>query len=401
MVSPLGAWLLLALASTLAEGGASRRLSQVLGADPTTASEAAHRLVEEPAPAVGVGLGLWHRTDTRTPALDAWERALPGDVETGSVPPQSWLDSWADRRTLGLISRFPVAVSRLTDLVMASALAAKVSWLTPFELVPGRDLGATSQWSGLASVLACPATSSQVTTRGRGHRHLIVDTVDAGRVAVHTVESTTGLQVTSVIAERGVAAASVTAAALEIATTTLPGLAPSAGTGPVPVSLFDLPLGEHPLWTVSEANAPVRSRDGREERYGSVLPAWSAESTHDLRAESWGFPAAAEAMARALGLTDWTFESAQAAKARYSRTGFEAAAVPAVAIARTSVLLTARDASRTAQLRFGHPYAVVATTNDPPPDPGLAAGPWHGIPVFSAWVAEPDEASFDDEPGQV
>jgi hypothetical protein len=38
---------------------------------------------------------------------------------------------------------------------------------------------------------------------------------------------------------------------------------------------------------------------------------------------------------------------------------------------------------RTAALRFGHPYAVVAVAE---------GGPWDGLPVFSGWVAEPDSA---------
>ena len=45
-------------------------------------------------------------------------------------------------------------------------------------------------------------------------------------------------------------------------------------------------------------------------------------------------------------------------------------------------------------LRFGHPYAVVAVTTDPTG----GAGPWHGLPVFSAWVSEPEEATDDAEP---
>ena len=39
---------------------------------------------------------------------------------------------------------------------------------------------------------------------------------------------------------------------------------------------------------------------------------------------------------------------------------------------------------REAELRFDRPYAVVATAT--------GAGPWAGLPVFSAWVAEPAEA---------
>jgi hypothetical protein len=42
---------------------------------------------------------------------------------------------------------------------------------------------------------------------------------------------------------------------------------------------------------------------------------------------------------------------------------------------------------RTAELRFGHPYAVVAVATD-----WGTRGPWHGLPVFSAWVAQPQDA---------
>jgi hypothetical protein len=50
-----------------------------------------------------------------------------------------------------------------------------------------------------------------------------------------------------------------------------------------------------------------------------------------------------------------------------------------------------------AELRFAHPYAVVALTvsaaTEGSQDAGEAAGPsaWHGLPVFSAWVSEPED----------
>jgi len=86
--------------------------------------------------------------------------------------------------------------------------------------------------------------------------------------------------------------------------------------------------------------------------------------------------------------------------ARYTRTGFEAAAVTGMAI-RAAALITARH--RVAELRFGHPYAVVAVTTDPAarPGPPSAVSPWHGVPVFSAWVSEPDDAHADNPPPAV
>jgi hypothetical protein len=84
------------------------------------------------------------------------------------------------------------------------------------------------------------------------------------------------------------------------------------------------------------------------------------------------------------------WDAMQAAMARYSRTGFEAAAVTGM-VASMAAHLPARH--RHAELRFGHPYAVVALVED-------SGSPWHGLPVFSAWVTEPDNAT-DDEPGLV
>ncbi|SNQ51123.1 hypothetical protein FRACA_610004 [Frankia canadensis] len=50
--------------------------------------------------------------------------------------------------------------------------------------------------------------------------------------------------------------------------------------------------------------------------------------------------------------------------------------------------------TRVAELRFARPYAVVAVARHQIPSTGTAApGPWDGLPVFSAWITEPDDAS--------
>lgn len=49
---------------------------------------------------------------------------------------------------------------------------------------------------------------------------------------------------------------------------------------------------------------------------------------------------------------------------------------------------------REAELRFGHPYAVVAVASQYVVRAGSEysePGPWHGVPVFSAWVSEPED----------
>jgi len=152
-------------------------------------------------------------------------------------------------------------------------------------------------------------------------------------------------------------------------------------------SLFDLPLGEGPLWTITEQTGPVKPASGREERCTAVLPAWSAHSQQDLSDPSLGFAAAAAALAPG---DPW--QARQAAMARYNRVGFEAAAVTGLAIA-----MAARPSRpgliRAAELRFGHPFAVVAVAAGEPGRGGAAdRGPWYGLPVFSAWVAQPEDA---------
>ena len=97
-------------------------------------------------------------------------------------------------------------------------------------------------------------------------------------------------------------------------------------------SLFDLPLGPAPSREIAEQTAQTTAPDGREERYAAVLTAWSAESMHDLSGDpGLGFSAAAAALAALAGLDPLVYEAKQAAIARYSLTGFEAAALTAVA----------------------------------------------------------------------
>jgi hypothetical protein len=78
----------------------------------------------------------------------------------------------------------------------------------------------------------------------------------------------------------------------------------------------------------------------------------------------------------------------QAVVARYTRVGFEAAAVTGFAMT-SSRRHSHAGLRREARLRFAHPYAVVAVAAN---ETDETRDPWHGLPVFSAWVAEPDDA---------
>jgi Serpin (serine protease inhibitor) len=369
VASPLGAWLLLALCAPASTGQTRDSLNGVLGCDGAEAAELASGLLAAPHPQVPAAAAVWHRRTSET--LARWLDGLPPQVETGPLTTQAALDAWARRHTFDLIERFPVTIDPSVYLVIATALATRVSWERPFDLAPASVLGPSSPWAAeLSQVLRTPD--------GPGHEQFVAATQAAGDVAVHAAQAQGGLLVASVAADPDVPAGDVLAAAYEIA----PALATGAGVGRR--SLFDLPLGDGPLWVISERTAPIKSGAAREERCTAVLPAWAARSELDLGDPSLGFAAAADALAPG---DPW--QARQAAMARYGRTGFEAAAV--TGLARAMAMRVPRTGLvRTAELRFGHPYAVVAVTvgTSDPRNPG----PWHGLPVFSAWVADPEDA---------
>lgn len=352
--SPLGAWLLLALAAPLASGSVRHDLENVLGIDVKRARRALDELLSDPPEVIRSALAVW--------GVPAWPGELPAAVETGPVPTQAQADAWAAHHTDGMIDRFPVDVSEMTA-VLASALATRIAWLRPYDVTGAAEL--RSPWS------------TQVAEALSGADGYFTDVAGLGTVAVHTAVGGDCLQVTSVIARESAPADSVLAAAHDISQAT--------GSSPRRRKLSDLPLGDGPFWTITED----RRAGGDQVRV--VLPAWKASSDHDLTADpELGFGALGRALSEALPAAP-DMQARQSAVARYNRWGFEAAAVTAVAL-RSAMMPT--GLSRTAVLRFRHPYAVVASVGK---RPGRSRrDPWAGVPVFAAWVADP--ADVDTSP---
>jgi hypothetical protein len=132
------------------------------------------------------------------------------------------------------------------------------------------------------------------------------------------------------------------------------------------------------------------------ERGVAVLPSWRARSEVDLLdgPAAPGFAAAGEALANLLPPARTVLEARQVALASYTREGFEAAAVTAVGVRMAAVVSATEVPRRTLHLRFDRPYAVVAVAVRPEPEvAGAVDEGWYGLPVFSAWVAEPAESS--------
>jgi hypothetical protein len=399
--SALGVWLLLAACAGAVRGPEAAALEETLGCSCDEAARLLAAFLSDGPAAVRAAIAVWLAAEESCPELTEWLDRLPEGVESGAMPSQQEADAWARRETLGLIRSLPVSIDELTRIVLASAVATRVSWETPFGLVAaGPYLGRSSPWRGGVAHLLWDG--------GAHRRALIARTERAGLVAVHLAVAAEDLTVVSVSAAPDVRRTEVIGAAHSVA------LSLAGGDGAaLACSLYDLPLGTGHSWEVSEREVPVVVPEPRLERIaGAALPAWYIARRLSLE-ESWRFGTAPalETLRRFIGphRTDLT-EAVQTATASFTRYGFEAAAVTAFAVSAAAARPPmARVPERTAILRFDHPYAAVAvagtlSAEQAAGEGGPAAGAsFTGLPVFTAWVDEPEEPEADppgdDGPG--
>jgi hypothetical protein len=383
VASPLGAWLLLALAAPALDGPEAKQVEAILGCSADESSAAATALLGAPHDAVKAAAAVWTRQARLGSTLRTWSRMLAAVIDAGEIPSLDEAGRWACERTDGLIADFPVTPTADTVVLLASALATKVTWLEPFELIAAADLGAGPWAASLTTALRSPA----------GHDAFIAETSDAGRAAVHIATAQEGLIVVSVIAGSDITAGDALAAAHRIA---------SDLEGVPRVSLYDLPIGDGHAWTVVEGEATAFAGESRIEHCDAVLPAWKACSEHDLmRQADFGFIAGSAGLVRLIppDPRGSAIAARQSAVASYDRLGFEAAAVTAWGVrAGAAPVKPVTVPARRGRLRFGRPYAVVAAAVDRRWDAssgGELLGPWHQLPVFSAWVEETQDAQLD------
>jgi hypothetical protein len=360
VASPFGAWLLLALVAPAVDAPARDRFADILGCDLDEAFACAVRMLHEPHAEVVLGAAVWHRPGPANERLLDYLRRLAAHTDSGPIPSQTEADAWAREHTLGLIERFPLSVEPSVVLLLATAIAARVSWVLPFE-VASADEALLPAHPGFAGK---PLLTGPGPMAWRG----FIDT-DAGMLAGYTASSDGGLYVTS-----AVGAADADPAAVLDATQRL-AIAVAAHEPPDSPSLFDLELGDGPAWRISEETTTF---SGSAERYEIFVPAWEATSDHRLGADL-GFAEAGAALIELLPPGGYQVDARQSAMARYTREGFEAAAVSGLAV-RTSASLPREGPVRTARLEFTRPHAVVAAT--------AGEEGWDGLPVFTAWVTE-------------
>ena len=389
--SPLGIWLLLAACAGAAEGAELASLEEALGCSGASAGQLLADFMAAPPPALKAAIAVWARAGDATDALAAWVRGLPPGIQSGFMPTPAEADAWAERETLGLIRSFPVRIDELTRVVLASALATRVSWEVPFSVVPASaHLAAGSPWAGKVERLLWDGLG-----RG-GDRAMIARTATVGLVAVHCAAAREDLTVVSVSADPGVERAAVLAAAHELAPVAVAG---GDGWSAVASSLYDLPLGSGHSWEIAEEHVPTYIKESPLERIaGAALPAWSVRGELDLAASpAFATRPALETLRRLIGPgPDDECDAAQTAIASFTRYGFEAAAVTAMAVRASAARLPVqRTLQRSAVLRYDHPYAAVAVAGRPVAAGGARssaeASAFPGLPLFTVWVHEPRE----------
>ena len=166
-------------------------------------------------------------------------------------------------------------------------------------------------------------------------------------------------------------------------------------------SLFDLPLGSGHSWRIDEREIRTRQPGEHVEHVTGVsLPAWHIKERLELKASPlFGSAPALATMGDLISDPGGATEATQVALASFTRYGFEAAAV--TAFARVAAAFRAPDergTERTAILRFDHPYAALAIAGGPAPSGAdrarrtQAGSSFTGLPLFTAWVAVPEEA---------
>jgi hypothetical protein len=392
VVSALGAWLVLAVAGQAAtadpeggDAGARRAVEAALGLPLVEAGRVAVDLLAGLPPAVAAALGLWWREDQVTDRLTAYMARLPAGATREPLTGQEQLDAWARERTFGLIDRFPSEVDPRWLLVLASAVATRVSWEQPFDVVPATELAGPGRRGGFADSVTRALRSAPYE-----HDVRLVRTQAAGLVGANVAGSREGLAVVSVLAAADIDRAAALAAAHEVA------LGLNGARIGDPVSLFDVPTGASDLGEIVEEDVII-GRDDSVERGFAILPTWHASSDLDLLdgPTGDGFRGAGRLLADLLPPGEKWLEARQAAVASYTREGFQAAAVTDIG----AVLSGRRAVRRTLTLCFNRPYAAVAVTV-PPAGRGDIAGihdeastatAGFVLPVFSAWVAEPAE----------
>ncbi|WP_078868207.1 serpin family protein [Streptomyces sp. NRRL F-5727] len=346
VLSAAAVWPLLGLLAEGAAGPARAELEDAVGMPADRAAEAARGLVTalDRIRGSAAAIGLWARPGL--PLRERWVAGLPaasfGRFSGDDTADRAALDAWAAERTGGLIPRMPVEVDADVLLVLAAAQTLRTRWLQPFwdfEWTPesgpwaGRSLVGLRRWTSLLDRVGVAETP-------------------AGPLTVLRVLGDTGVDVHLLLGAEGAAPGAVLAAGVGVV-----GGAHPVVTGDV------LPLGEPgPGLRVEHVRSSTR-----EHELGLGIPAFDLTAEHDLLASAavFGLGAATDRdHGHFPGVSDSPLAIAQAKQAgmaRFTRDGFEAAAVTVIgAAAGAGVEPRLRYRVRRVRLDVDRPFGFLA-----------------------------------------
>jgi serine protease inhibitor len=369
--SGAGLWPLLGLLALGAEGPCRAELAGAYGLDPARGGSAARGFINlfDQAPALRAALGLWYRDDLSI--LDSWLDELPPATRgrlTGDIKADTdRLDAWADEHTDGLIKKMPVVLTPETTLVLASAILVTTTWRDEFtEFTHHAQAG---PWTGRG----LPALT-------RPTRPDTVRVVDGGPgtgpVTTSVVEGKDDIDVVLFLGEPQVTADLVLIAG--IASLGAHATARPAKTA-AEILADDSATAQSPgpgltVQTVKSASpAPTAAL---------TTPRFTIEAQHDLLAspELFGLSAASNpSTARFPGMSRqglYLSSARQNAMAEFSATGFKAAAVTAIAMARSMAMRVDKHESRRLEVVYDRPFGFAAVHRPT------------GLIIVAGWVAD-------------
>ncbi|MDX6238725.1 MAG: hypothetical protein QOG10_3540 [Kribbellaceae bacterium] len=311
VLSGLGVWPLLAILGELADGPARAELQAAAGGSNDGGLDVFTGTTD-----VHAALALWTRPEV--PLAAGVDSILPAELR-GVLSNQAALDDWVTTQTGGLLKRMPVELRPDTLLVLSSALAVRTTWRLRFHEYPRR------------------LNSSEVPYRWLSRQDADLDslrcykTPTAGPLTVATVAGTGDVDVLLVAGEPDRSRTVVLSAAL----TSLDGSS---------ISSQELLTGQvAPAVTVIDSMSPIP-------QVVLSMPYFEVDAEHDLlqQAEALGLVSASDTTRGHFpGLSPMPLavgQAKQAVMARFSATGFEAAAVTAVAAAPGSAPQTSGKA---------------------------------------------------------
>ncbi|MEI8409329.1 MULTISPECIES: serpin family protein [unclassified Kribbella] len=359
VVSGLGLWPLLAILATAADEPGRAELAEAAGIEAAEGSGQALALIEaiEGSKDLQAALGVWvHEQLKLAESFDSMMPApLVGKLTGNASVDKPKLDAWAAEHTNNLIREMPLEITPDLMLVLASALSLRLTWVSPFkELVRRFHEG---PWSG-----------------GSWHWLERVDgELDAVRryddLTVITVAGDADVDVLLGVGQPQASQADVLAALLEVQGDGVPGS-----------RLID--QGE-PGSEVAPGVKIGQTTSPRPDLKVS-LPSFNVEVEHDLleSRELFGLNAVttdpgAQGHFSAISPVPLAVGQAkQKVLARFFATGFEAAAVTAVGLMRTSM---PTHQARRLEVTLDRPFGFVAVLRE------------SRLPIVAGWIAKPTE----------